>query len=751
MEREQFKILIKGVVQGIGFRPFIFRLAQKFSLLGYVKNTSKGVEIVLDGKKEKIKAFLKELKRNSPPLSNIKELVLKKGKFGKFSSFSIVSSFASKEKIFWLPPDIGICENCLKEINDKKNRRFNFWFITCTHCGPRFTILKKFPYDRENTTMAKFKLCKGCEKEYKDPFNLRFHAQTIACKKCGPKILLLDNKLKKVKGDPIEKAKYFLEKGKIIAIKGIGGYHLACLAEKDEIVKRLREKRKFSDKPFAVMVLDIKMAKSFTKLTQKEEKILKDWQKPIVLLKKSKNYKLSKFVSPKLHNIGVMLPYTGLHYLLLKKIKKPLIMTSANLPSAPTIIDDKEAFEKLKKIADYFLVHNREISQRCDDSVIKVINGESVFLRRSRGFVPLPFEIDLGKEKMVAFGAEFQNTFSIYDGKKRVFVSQYMGDISNYESFLALKKSFRKFSSLLGIKKFDKVFCDFNENFFSSKFAKNFASYHKAKLIKVQHHIAHLCSCMAEYGLKEAIGIVCDGFGLGLDKKAWGGEVILIKKGKIERVGHLEYQPLISGDMAVIYPLRIVVAILAKVFSEKEILKLLKGKEKEKTIKIWLKQLKEKENVIESSSCGRFLDAVSAFLGICKKRTYEGEPAMKLESLALKGKRIIELPLEIEEKKGTFILKTTPIFKKIVEYFPLKSKEDLALSLHFALCEGLAEIVKLKNKENLPVCFSGGVAFNELFNKFLKEKLGKIFIQKKVSPGDGGISLGQLYFNKFLI
>ncbi|MCX8179118.1 MAG: carbamoyltransferase HypF [Candidatus Aenigmarchaeota archaeon] len=740
MNKIQKKIIVNGIVQGVGFRPFVYRLARMFDLKGYVKNTESGVEIVIEGCAQNIEDFLENLKR-PPPISKIVSIKVKDGNFGKFERFEIIKSSSTGKISTLVPPDIGMCEECKTELFDKTDKRFGYFFITCTNCGPRFTIVENLPYDREKTTMKFFKMCEDCEKEYFDVNNRRYEAQTIACQRCGPKLYLFDKNGKAVKGDALRKACEAICKEKIVAIKGVGGFHIACLATKSNVVKRLRSGRKKSNKPFAIMAKDVNIVKTFAIVNSLEEKLLTSFEKPIVVLKKSKNYWLSEEISPYLHTIGVMLPYSGLHYLIFEHIAEPIVMTSANLPGEPTTTEEREVFEKLSHVVDYFLVHDRKIHQRCDDSVIRVLD-KPVFLRRSRGFVPLPIEINVGGEVVLALGAELSNNFCIYKENK-AFLSQHIGDTSNYETLEALKKDVEKWSKLLGIKNFDKIVCDLHPQFLTTKFGESLAEKYSAKIIKAQHHFAHLSSCMAENGLKEAVGIVCDGYGYGADKNAWGGEIILAKNGTFKRCGHLEYQPLIGGDLATIHPKRIAVGILSKTFDEKTISEVLRLRVK--NVKIWLEQVQQNFNIVYSSSCGRFLDAVSATLGICEYRSYEGEPAMRLESVASRGKRIIELPIKIKKN----VLLTTPLLASILH--TKAKKEDIALSIHFALAKGLAALAKrIAERENIEhICFTGGVAFNEIFNNFLRKEIPKLIVQTKVPPGDGGISLGQLYFSNY--
>ncbi|MCD4740443.1 carbamoyltransferase HypF [archaeon] len=742
----QVKAIIKGTVQGVGFRPFVYGLASQFKLNGYVKNTSNGVELVLDGDKKNINQFFVYLKEKHPPLVKLDDVSVSEKELGTFNNFKIFESSAQSEPMVSIPPDVGVCSDCLRELRDKKDRRHDYWFITCTNCGPRFTITEKLPYDRVATSMSSFEMCKECTKEYKNPLNRRYHAQTVACHTCGPELTLFDNERNRIQVDnPIEKTAGLLNQGNIIAIKGIGGMHLACLTSDEQVIKKLRARRKRQEKPFAIMARDLNAVKSFAEVSLAEETLLESWQKPIVLLRKSAGYQLAEELSPSLHNIGVMLPYTALYYLLFEYIHEPLVMTSANLPNEPTIKDEETAFDGLTEIADYFLMHNRNVCHRCDDSVVRVVNDEPVLLRRSRGYVPKPIGFKGFDGTILALGAELDNSFCVCKNDK-AYLSQYIGNTSNYDTFCDLKKNLTGFQKLLGVSSFDSIACDLHPRFNTTLLAKELAEKHECKLVQVQHHFAHLASCMAEHGLEDAVGMVCDGYGYGLNGKAWGGEVIVARQGEFKRIGHLEYQPLLGGDLATKQPLRLAVGVLAKFMDEREIAKVVGSRVPEETLAVWFKQLNDGFNVVESSSCGRFLDAVSALLGVCEKRTYEGEPAVKLESLALSGKKIIDLPVNVLKKNGVYVLDTHSIFGALTQETK-SSPEDLALSVHHALVSGMATIAKKSKIEN--VCFTGGVACNSLFNKFLKEEFPDLLVQSKAPCGDGGISLGQAYFSKF--
>ncbi|MCK4551048.1 MAG: carbamoyltransferase HypF, partial [Candidatus Aenigmarchaeota archaeon] len=617
-----------------------------------------------------------------------------------FNDFEILPSKKSSGATQILP-DISVCDDCISDISDSKNRRKNYYYTTCTNCGPRFSIIENLPYDRSTTTMKEFVMCDSCKKEYQEHSNRRYHAQTIGCPDCGPELIFSVRGVKKSSGfDAIKEAANAIKKGKIIAIKGVGGYNLSCDAKNDKAVSSLRGMIKRPKKPLAVMIGNVLDIEKFALVSDGELSALTSYRKPIVVLEKKRKDSFYS-VSP-LDSIGVLLPYTALHHILLDLIKTPIVMTSCNLPGEPM---DKE----MQEFAEHDLSYNRKISNRVDDSVLKFVNGNSLFLRRSRGFAPEPIGVDIGDAPdMIALGSQESNTVSLYT-KGKVYVSQHIGNTSNPKTFDFFKKCANFLMRMTGANP-KIVLCDYHPDFYITHYAKELASSMGAKLVLVQHHTAHAYSVALENGLSSFVGIVCDGSGYGADGNIWGGEVFLAdskKTGQNVRVGHLEEQVLLGGDSSVIEPERMLFGILSKFLSENE-LKIMFGQNAE----VWQKQIDMGFNVSKTTSCGRILDAASYFLGVCKKRTYEGEPAIALESFVSDA-----VPYDFKPVIENNVLQTTPLFKYLWEN-KNKDKKQLAATVHEYVARGLFEIAK-KVAGDLPIVFSGGVAYNRHITKFM--------------------------------
>jgi hydrogenase maturation protein HypF len=744
------EIKVSGIVQGVGFRPFIYRTAVKNGLVGYVRNRGDAVvEIVVEGKKDNVAQFLEDLKEEKPPLAQIYNITTDyKAEEEGFSEFRIVeSSGEAKLSGSVIPPDVSICDECLKEMRDPENRRFNYFFITCTDCGPRYTITRELPYDRPNTTMQEFQMCDYCSREYRDPSNRRFHAQTVACPKCGPKAYLTANSGEQAEcEDPIREAGRLLEEGYVVAIKGNGGFHVAAATTKADPLARLRKVKHRKQKPFAIMAPDLETVQSFAEVNPWEAELLTSYRKPIVLLKKRGNYHLSELVSPELHTIGVMLPYTGLHAMLFVDVKEPaFVMTSANPPSEPIVTRNDEAIKKLGSTVDYFLLHNRTIAQRCDDSVVRFHKQDPCLIRRSRGYAPEPILMKRVSDRCVlAVGGELNVTACILTGN-RAFISQHIGDVENLETLRFMKNSIEHLTKLTNCT-VEAVACDLHPKFTTTKLAQELGSRLDCPVVQVQHHHAHTAALMAEWNVNEIVGVACDGFGYGSDGTAWGGEVLYCNREGFRRVAHLEGQPMVGGDLATYYPLRMAAGILHRKMDVTEWLlslstKFPHGKSEAEVI---LKQL-EKGSVPETTSCGRALDAVSALLGICYERTYEGEPAMKLESAALEGKDLLNLAPRFKGK----VLDTTFLVHEVFTKKDSFSAADLACSAQSYIARGLAELA-VNEAERLNVKhvgFSGGVAYNEHITATIRKAVERegynFLVHHKIPAGDGGTSLGQ--------
>ena len=753
------RITVTGIVQGIGFRPFIYKAAVKNGLTGYVRNRGDaGVEILLEGTQASIKNFMQDLKENKPPLARIYRIITKEldGR-EEYEKFIIHKSSAKAELSgSVVPPDIAICNECLTELRDPKDSRYEYFFITCTNCGPRYTIIDRVPYDRENTTMQDFPLCDFCKSEYTNPENRRFHAQTVADAKCGPKAYLTTPNGELIESDdPIREAGKRLSEGYIVAVKGYGGFHVATSTTKDDPLIRLRAVKHRSQKPFAIMARDLEVTRTFAEVSKSEEKLLTSYSRPIVLLNKSDAYYLSDLVAPSLHNVGVMIPYTGLHYMLFDKVNdSAFVMTSANPPNQPIINDNEEALRILGKTVDYFLFHNRRIAQRCDDSVARMHGRDLVFIRRSRGYAPAPIMLkEKAKQCIIGLGGELNSTACILLENK-AFISQHVGDVENVETKNFLENATKHLIRVTN-SKIEAVACDLHPKFTTTKLAQDLAEENDWSLLPVQHHYAHTAALMAEHDVKEIIGICCDGYGYGTDGKAWGGEILLSTQETncFKRIAHLEEQPLVGGDLATRYPFRIALGILYKSADTEEWLQ--KNKKYfphgQKEIEIVLHQLEKGNNIIYTTSCGRVLDAVSAVLGLCHERTYEGEPAMKLESAAIKGRDILGLKPMIKGSRLT----TTHLLKEIFEKREKYSVVDLAYSAHAYIAKGLASLAVEKASEHAirTIGFSGGTACNQILASMMRETVEaaglQFLVHMAVPPGDGGLSFGQAVVGGF--
>jgi hydrogenase maturation protein HypF len=752
------EIRVSGIVQGVGFRPFIYRTAIKNGLVGFVRNRADAlVEIIVEGEKNKIESFIQQIKNEKPPLARIYNISTQFKKDKKeFEKFTILNSSENIEfSGSVIPPDISICDECLSEMRNPADKRFNYFFITCVNCGPRFTIIEKLPYDRPNTTMRAFKMCKFCSKEYVDPSNRRFHAQTVACPRCGPKVYLTTNSGELIKTkSPIEEAGKLLEEGYIVAIKGYGGFHVATATTKSEPIAKLRMVKHRAQKPFAVMARNLETVMSFAEVSSKEAELLTSYVRPIVLLRKSDDYYLSELISPGLHNVGVMLPYTGLHYMLFDDVNEPaFVMTSANPPNEPIVTEDSEAIEKLGGDVDYFLFHNRLIAQRCDDSVVR-LHGEALSLiRRSRGYAPEPIRLRWSANKCIAgVGAELNVTACVLL-KDKAFISQHIGDVENLETLQFLKNALKHLIRLTN-SKVEALACDLHPKFTTTKLAQELGEEFNCPVITVQHHYAHIAALMAEHNLNEIIGISCDGYGYGLNGKAWGGEILHCTRGEFKRLGHLEEQPMVGGDLATLYPMRMAAGILHGEAGVEDWLRSNSHKfpHGEREVELILQQLKGKIDV-ETTSCGRVLDAIAAILEICHERTYEGEPAMKLESLAIKGKETLNLSPKIQGDT----INTTMLVQEIFSHRKSHSAANLAFSAQSYLARALARFAvdeALRLDVNT-VGFSGGVAYNEhitlTIKKIVEENKLNFVAHRQVPPGDGGISFGQAVFASWIL
>ncbi len=762
--KQRKEISVKGIVQGVGFRPFVYSLATKHSVNGFVINNPKGVVIEIEGEETSLEEFISDIKHRLPPLSRIEDMKLKSLPPIGYKEFSIKPSSSTGSKDVLVSSDIATCEECLHELFDKNNRRFSYVFINCTNCGPRFTIIKDIPYDRKRTTMKRFEMCSLCQHEYENPQNRRFHTQPNGCKECGPEMSLgrIENGewKKDNTSEPIKKTALLLKQGKIIAVKGLGGFHLACDANNGKAVTELRSRKQRKEKPFAVMAKNIETIKSFCFVDEVEEKLLYSKRRPIVLLKRKEGdlCLIADEVASKQKYYGVMLPYTPLHHLILSEGCPPvLIMTSANAKNEPICYREEDAFIKLSKIADYFLIHNREIHTRCDDSVTRIFEGKEILLRRARGYVPEPIVLPIKNQRnILACGAELKSTFCLARDNY-AFVSHHIGDLENLITIKSFEDGIEHFKKLFSIEP-EVVTYDMHPEYLSTKYAKKISLHNPhLKMIPIQHHHAHIASCMVENGLSEkVIGIAFDGTGYGTDRAIWGGEFLIADFENFRREGHFNYIPMPGGEMAIKEPWRMAVSYLYHVYGD-EFLNLgirpVERLDKKKWI-IIKRMLSEGINSPPTSSVGRLFDAVSAILSIRDNINYEGQAAIELE-MAIEESRIKthdeKYKYTIRKENELLLIDTKEIVIGIVE--DLKHTLPIGLisfKFHTTIAEIIADMVmRIRKKFDLnKVALSGGV-FQNIFLlqktvKILRSKGFDVYVHHQVPTNDGGISLGQV-------
>ncbi len=747
-----FLITIHGIVQGVGFRPFINKLAIKHKIKGIVYNKTGTVVIESSSSLNKLKSFINDIKTKKPPASVIESITLKRIKQKKeFKNFTIAQSKKAKE-IKFIPQDIRICNDCLKELFNPKDRRYLYPFINCTNCGPRFTIIKDTPYDRKNTTMDKFIMCPSCKKEYEDIMSRRYHAEPNACPICGPELTLQKNTGQIIEcEDILKETRNLLKKGKIIAIKGIGGFHIASLATDDNAVLTLKQRKKRTKKPFAIMSDTIEKIKKYAHISDYEENLLKSVAAPIVLLKKKNKNLLSEYIAEGLSRIGVFLTYSPLHYLLFDEDILALIMTSANISEEPIQYKNDEAFLNLKNIVDYFLFHNRDINIPADDSVIKPFDKSSfVFIRRSRGYVPLPVKLKKKSKDIIGVGALLKNTICI-SKENYAILSQHIGDLENEKAYNYFKETIQNFIKFYELKP-ESIVCDKHPDYLSTRYAEEFAKENKIKIYKIQHHYAHFLSCLADNNFYEkAIGVIFDGTGYGDDGNIWGGEFLYGDYKNYKRVAHFKYMKLPGGDLASKETVRCAISFLSQFLNEDEIRKIYP----DKNVNLILSMLKKSINSPFSSSAGRIFDAVSSLLNICQYSTYDAESPMLLESLAenYNDKENFEIyPYDFFQNENSLVIDVLPTIKKIYSDKQKKSTEFISFSFHKTIADIILNTVKKISKiyKNKNVVLSGGVFQNtvllSLTIDLLKSGGFNVLFHKNISPNDSGIALGQVFY-----
>lgn len=730
-EQIRAKVRVKGVVQGVGFRPFVYKHAVELRLTGYVKNLGAHVDIEVEGSRDAIVKFI-EFVKSGPPIARIDDVRVEWDRPRGYTDFTIAAS--GKGEFGFTSPDIAICDDCLRDLR-QSSRYEDYWATSCVNCGPRFTVTERLPYDRETTSMVDFPMCSACAAEYRDSQDRRHHAQTIACERCGPTLALLDTDLKRMDA-PIRTAGELLLDGHIIAIKGIGGFHLACTF--DTAIELKRRLGRFTQ-PLAIMAPHEAWVHDHLHVSQEERALLTSNKRPIMVLDK-RGEGIFREVS-NLHNIGVMLPYSGLHQLLFDIVDQPLIMTSANTPGEPMIIANDDALENLRQKADFFLLHDRRIVNRCDDSVVRVLD-QPAFIRMSRGYAPTSLAVPVQYDRnILALGAEMNATVTTYK-EGRCYISQHVGNIDKPKTFDYLESSVHNLISMSGVD-VSVIAHDYHPTLRSTRLAADLG-----ETYAVQHHHAHIASLIGEGAPSDLFGIAIDGIGYGYDGTIWGGEVFAPT---LERIGGLMPVAMPGGDLATRYPVRMVAGILHDMYKGHELVaKLATLGLSELESSILLEQIERKVNVPMTSSTGRVLDAVSSILGVCQKRTYDGEPAMTLEGVAHYGHDDVPLPLETETYQGRQVLDTRPFLAEVLHAREKgKSTKNIAASAQTALARGIAtiaaEAAEATGVKNIGL--SGGVAYNKAIVKTVLEVCNQhdiiLFTNTKVPRGDGGISFGQ--------
>ena len=773
-------ISVRGVVQGVGFRPFIYGLAVKHNLKGWVYNTSEDVRIEVEGKAEAVQQFEQELRTQAPPLAQIENIAVEYHRPVGYETFEIGKSQPQRGKYQLVSPDVATCQACLDEVMDPEDRRYRYPFTNCTNCGPRFTIIEGMPYDRPKTTMRYFQMCPMCQAEYDNPLDRRFHAQPNACPKCGPQVQLVDNQGNVVnESNPIAVASQLLREGEILAIKGLGGFLLACDATNASAVRALRTRKNRPSKPLAVMVASVDEAKKHCYVLPEEERLLTSPQSPIVLMTWKEGSSVSREVAPNLWFLGIMLPYTPLHHILLRDVGLPLVMTSGNLSEEPIARDNDEALRRLSGIADYFLVHNRDIYSRYDDSVAMVERGTSQLLRRARSYAPYPIKLPFKTRHVLGCGAEDKNTFCLTKDNY-AFVSQHTGDMENMETLEHFENTISLYKRLFHIEP-EIIACDLHPDYLSTKYAQELGAA-GMKLVPVQHHHAHIASCLADNGLEgPVIGVTFDGTGMGADGKIWGGEFLVADYHNFRRAGHLEYLPLPGGDAAIKKPYRTAIGYTLTLLGEDALDAVIASAAKqsheipisqvsEVEIEVIKRQIERKINSPVTSSMGRLFDAISALLGIRGEIDYEAQAAVELEMAAYTSVIAASVsdeaiasaqesyPYRILEDKGIRIVRLKDLLSAIIQDLQHGvSRGRISVKFHNTVAQMINEMCGLIADETgiTQVALSGGVFQNRLLLRgavSLLEGSGlQVLTHRQVPCNDGDVSLGQAIIANFAV
>jgi len=764
-------ISVTGVVQGVGFRPFVYGLATRLDLHGWVCNTSGGVEILVDGPSSNLEKFTQSLTLEKPALAKIDAVRVEEAPRQSFSSFEIRESQSVEGDYQPISADIAICADCERELFDPDNRRYLYPFINCTNCGPRFTIIREIPYDRPKTTMADFPMCIDCLAEYNNPLNRRFHAQPVACPECGPFLELretrprssnLDSLISSIeyRNFAVFKARRLLREGYIVAIKGLGGFHLACDASNSSAVAELRRRKGRAGKPFALMAANLRVIESICAVSDEESELLTGREKPILLLEKKtlttlQAFRVAEEVAPGMDSLGMLLPYTPLHHLLLNQtdpvlacepVPPVLVMTSGNFSEEPIATNNEEALHKLSPLADAFLLHNRDIHIRCDDSVLRVDKHATVHLRRSRGYAPYPVQITFDSKPTLAVGGELKNTFCLTHDRY-AFLSHYIGDMENAEIYESFEQGIQHLLRLFRVQP-EIIAYDLHPNYFTTQYAKRL----NTQQIGVQHHHAHIASCMADNGLenRRLIGLSFDGTGYGSDGEIWGGEILLASYADFERFAHLEYLPLPGSDSAIRHPWRIAAGYAHALNLDISDLPFLRNIDKP-NIRIVKQQVDKKLNAPLTSSLGRLFDAVASLIGVRSEITYEAQAAIEMEVLSRPFiSSAIAYPYLFEETSDAILIRLRDVLKAIIHDVERDVPSGLiGACFHKTITQISVDICKLaRAKTDLnEVALSGGVWQNQILLDLVRNELEKdgfvVFFHKQTPTNDGGLALGQ--------
>ncbi len=751
--RRRVRARVRGVVQGVGFRPFVYRLATEESLAGSIGNDTEGVTIEIEGEESRAAAFFNRLRSELPPMARIDDVFVEDLDATGEKGFRIVASEVHGAVSTGIPADTATCEDCLRELFDPHDRRYRYPFLNCTNCGPRFTITRQIPYDRPQTSMAAFTMCAACQAEYDNPGNRRFHAQPNACPVCGPRVWLARADGEEIVcADPVMEAVDRLAAGGVLAIKGIGGFHLSVDARNEEAVQMLRKRKRRYGKPLAIMVRDLARARELCALTADEEALLTSAARPIVLARAREGNGLALSVAPGLPWLGVFLAYAPLHHLLLCDDRiRALVMTSANLSEEPIAIDNDEARERLGAVADVFLMHDRAILQRCDDSVMAIVDGAPQVVRRARGYVPLGIELPNDAPPLLAVGGHLKNVFALRRGRF-VYQSQHLGDLENLTGLEFFEESLKHWMRTFEIEPVA-VAHDLHPGYLSTKWAKEWAEARGLPLIGVQHHHAHIAACMAEHGLAgPVIGMALDGTGYGMDGRIWGGEVLICRDDGFGRFAHLEYVPMPGGDAAVKQPWRMAYAHLRAAGVNTEDAAKLSGAS-EQEARVVERMMERGVNAPLTSSLGRLFDAFAAVVLDRRTVDYDAQAAIELEGVAVDEPdeaSPAEYVPRVEVMEGACVVRVAALWHAVIkDMHNGVARPAIAARFHAGVARGFVDAAGMA-REQLgisQVVLSGGCMHNRRLARLLREGLERegfsVYSHRKVSPGDGGLSFGQ--------